>query len=62
MLSDSSIKKVDTLGELIREVIYRLISEIRADIINNPQTKVQNPAAIFTKRIKEIAQQRGIKL
>jgi hypothetical protein len=44
------------------QVIYRLLAEIRADIINNPHTRVQNPAAIFTKRIKEIAAERGIKL
>ena len=44
------------------QVIYRLLAEIRADIINNPHTRVQNPAAIFTKRIKEVAAERGIEL
>lgn len=44
------------------QVIYRLLAEIRADIINNPHTQVQNPAAIFTKRIKEVAAERGIEL
>jgi len=42
-----------------RDVIYQLISEIRADIINNPQSEIQNPASIFTKRIKELAAKRG---
>ena len=30
-----------------REIIHQLLSEIRADIINNPHSQVQNPACML---------------
>jgi hypothetical protein len=47
---------------LPQEVIYQLLSEIRADIINNPHSEVVNVASIFTKKIKALAAEKGIDL
>jgi hypothetical protein len=41
-----------------RDIIHQLLAQIRVDIINNPHSQVQNPAAIFTTRIKELAAER----
>jgi hypothetical protein len=40
----------------------KVLADIRADILNNPATTARNPAAIFTTRIKEVAQRLGISL
>lgn len=42
--------------------IRRILAEIKADILHNPASKVRNPAAVFTFRVKDIARDQGIVL
>ena len=39
-----------------------LLSTINQDVIRNPNTKVQNPAALFVAQLKQLARDRGIDL
>jgi len=42
--------------------IHRMLSEIKADIINNPASTIRNPAAVFTARAYTIAHDLGVDL
>ena len=44
------------------EHVYKVLADVQKDIVYNPQTTVRNPAAVFTTRIKELAQRLRITL
>jgi hypothetical protein len=47
---------------LPHEDIYQMISELKADVVNNPQSKVENVRPLSTQRLKKRAKESGLEL
>lgn len=47
---------------LPEQQIRRILSEIKADILNNPSSQAKNPPALFTTRVKDLARDLGVSL